>query len=76
MPTMCESAMIASAILAKLTYLGIVMTNLKSVTHVTYNLLVGIEIISLSCICGSMGVELMFWLKYQVRIVASGKSSG
>jgi hypothetical protein len=63
-PTICELVMITSAILAKLAYFVAVMTNLKNVTQITYNILVGIEIVSLSCICGSMGVELMFWLKY------------
>ena len=74
--TISESMLIFFAILSKIVYCVLFITNVHQVTAITYNILISVEILSLACICGSMGIELMLWLKYQVRIVASGKASG
>jgi hypothetical protein len=64
------------AIVSKLAYYWLIYTNLQNETTIPFNVIVGIQIISIMCLCGSMAVELNLWLKYQVHIKACGKASG
>lgn len=62
------------SIVSKLVYFWLICTNLQNETTIPFNIIVGMQIISIMCLCGSMAVELNLWLRYQVRIKTYGNA--
>jgi len=74
--TIAEMVLVICALLLKIAFFGIVMTNTQLITEINPKYFETIQIVVVAIIGAALGIELDLWFKYECRIKCAGLKTG